>query len=134
MEFPVILSEKFLEKARRLHIFVEDIEEKFIRGSGSGGQKINKTASAVWLKHLPTGIEVKNQEFRERETNRLRAYSQLILKIETRVLGKQSQEAQRLFKLRKQKKRRSRRAKEKILEAKAHRAELKKQRAEPRVY
>lgn len=134
MEFPVILSEKFLEKARRLHIFVEDIEEKFIRGRGSGGQKINKTASAVWLKHLPTGIEVKNQEFRERETNRARAYGQLILKIETRVLGKKSQEVQRLFKLRKQKKRRSRRAKEKILEAKARRSEIKQKRAKPRVY
>ena len=125
MEFPVQISEKFLEKARLLHIFTEDIEEKFVRGSGAGGQKVNKTASTVWLKHLPTGIEVKFQEQREREANRSGAYRLLILKIEERVLGKRSEFAQKIFKLRKQKKRRSRKAKEKMLGDKHHRGELK---------
>ena len=128
MEFPVHISEKFLEKARSLHIFAEDIEEKFVRGSGAGGQKVNKTASTVWLKHLPTGIEVKFQEQREREANRSGAYRLLILKIEERVLGKQSQIAQKIFKLRKQKKRRSRKAKEKMLEEKHRRSEIKAER------
>ena len=128
MEFPVHISEKFLEKARALHIFSEDIEEKFVRGSGAGGQKVNKTASTVWLKHLPTGIEVKFQEQREREANRSGAYRLLILKIEERVLGKQSQIAQKIFKLRKQKKRRSRKAKEKMLEEKHRRSEIKAER------
>ena len=54
MEFPVHISEKFLEKARALHIFAEDIEEKFVRGSGAGGQKVNKKANKVLLKHIPT--------------------------------------------------------------------------------
>ena len=125
MEFPVQISEKFLEKARLLHIFAEDIEEKFVRGSGAGGQKVNKTASTVWLKHLPTGIEVKFQEQREREANRSGAYRLLILKIEERVLGKRSEFAQKIFKLRKQKKRRSRKSKEKMLVEKHHRGELK---------
>lgn len=128
MEFPVPLKQKFLEKAEKLRIFPEDIEEQFVRGSGSGGQKMNKTASTVWLKHLPTGVEVKYQAEREREANRMGAYRTLILKVEERVLGRQSEVAQKIFKLRKQKKRRSRKAKEKMLEVKKQRAELKESR------
>ncbi len=123
--FPVPLSEDILKKAARLKIFAEDIVEKFVRGGGAGGQKINKTSSTVWLKHLPTGTEVKCQEYREREVNRRVAYKLLILKIEHLVLGKASEEAKKQFKIRKQKRRRSRRAKEKMLAEKAHRAEIK---------
>ena len=53
-----------------LGISEDTLVEKFITGSGSGGQKINKTASCVYLKHLPTGIEVKCQQQRSRELNR----------------------------------------------------------------
>lgn len=128
MEFPVPVSEKYLEKALALHIFPEDIEENFVRGTGAGGQKINKTSSCVWLKHLPTGTEVKCQEYRQREVNRSEAYKLLILKIEDRILGKKSERAQKAFKLRKQKMRRSRKAKEKTLQHKAHRSALKENR------
>ncbi len=128
MNFPVYLSPEVLEKAKKLKVFAEDIEEKFIRGGGSGGQKINKTSSCVWLKHLPSGTEVKCQKHREREKNRMSAYKLLINKIETEKMGKESAEAKRIFKIKKQKKRRSRKAKEKILADKAHRGELKKSR------
>lgn len=128
MEFPVPLKQKFLEKAEKLRILPEDIEEQFVRGSGSGGQKMNKTASTVWLKHLPTGVEVKCQDQREREANRMGAYRMLILKIEEKILGKQSDIAQKIFKLRKQKKRRSRKAKEKMMDEKSHRGEIKENR------
>lgn len=128
MDFPVELSADLLEKAQKLHVFPEEIDEQFVRGSGAGGQKINKTNSCVWLKHLPTGLEVKCQDFREREVNRRRAYALLILKIEEKILGKKSEMQQKLFKLRKQKKRRSRRAKERMMDAKSHRAELKSNR------
>ncbi|MFA6024042.1 MAG: peptide chain release factor-like protein [Candidatus Gracilibacteria bacterium] len=130
-DFPVPLKQKFLEKAERLRIFPEDIEEKFVRGSGSGGQKMNKTASTVWLKHLPTAMEVKVQDQREREANRMAAYRVLILKIEEKILGKKSELMQKAFKLRKQKKRRSRKAKEKVLDEKKHRGELKENRRTP---
>src|SRR3989344_5282430 len=103
--FPVELPPEILEKAAKLKVFGEDIEEKFIRGGGAGGQKINKTASCVWLKHLPTGVEVKCQKHRERERNRASAYKLLVRKIETTVLGEKSEEAMENFKLRKQKKR-----------------------------
>ena len=125
MDFPVELTSDTLEKAAQLRVDGADIEEQFVRGSGAGGQKINKTNSSVWLKHLPTGIQVKCQDFREREANRKRAYRLLILKIEAEILGKRSVIAKAMFKLRKQKKRRSRRAKEKMMDAKKRRGELK---------
>jgi peptide chain release factor len=126
MDFPVDLSPDVLEKAEKLKVFAEDVEEKFIRGGGAGGQKINKTASCVWLKHLPTGIEVKCQRHRERERNRASAYKLLVNKVEVEVLGKKSEVAQKAFKVRKQKKRRSRRAKEKMVEGKRQRGAVKK--------
>ncbi len=125
MEFPVELPVDILDKARHLHVEAADIDEQFVRGSGAGGQKINKTNSCVWLKHLPTGVEVKCQDFREREVNRKRAYKLLVLKIEMKVLGKKSEIAQKLFKIRKQKKRRTRKAKERMMEGKSRRGELK---------
>lgn len=128
MDFPVELQPDVLDKARKLHVEPADIDEQFVRGSGAGGQKINKTNSCVWLKHLPTGVEVKCQDFREREVNRRRAYKLLILKIEAKVLGRKSEIVQKLFKIRKQKVRRSKRAKVKMMEGKAHRAELKSNR------
>lgn len=128
MDFPVELSPETLDKAQKLHIEPADIDEQFVRGSGAGGQKINKTNSCVWLKHLPTGIEVKCQDYREREVNRRRAYKLLILKIEAKILGKRSEIAQTIFKLRKQKKTRSRRAKAKMMDAKSRRGALKSNR------
>jgi len=128
MNFPVVLTEKYLEKAQELKIKPEDIEESFVLGSGSGGQKINKTASCVLLRHTPTNTEVRCQKHREQSKNRLSAYKLLIDKIEFQIKGKESEKAKKLHKIRKQKKRRSRKAKEKILEAKHRRAEIKKTR------
>lgn len=125
MNFPIQLPIKHLEKASSLKVSAEDIEEHFIRGSGKGGQKINKTSSCVWLRHLPTGIEVKVQKYRERETNRLSAYKLLIDKIEERIRGAESERSKKAFKIRKQKQRRSKKAKEKMLEGKRRRASIK---------
>jgi len=112
----------------KLGVKAEDVEESYVRASGKGGQKVNKTSSCVVLKHLPTGTMVKCQKHREQSLNRLSAYKLLILKIEDEVLGKESDRAKKIYKLRKQKKRRSKKAKEKILHDKAHRSKLKKQR------
>lgn len=130
MNFPVELSAPFLQKAHELGIKPADISESFVRGSGAGGQKINKTSSCVLLKHLPTGTEVKCQKHREQSKNRLSAYKLLINKIETRIKGKKSEHAQKIFKLRKQKQKRSKRAKEKMLELKKQRGEIKTARKE----
>lgn len=126
MKFPVELPSEFEEKAKNLGIHPEDVDEFFVRGSGKGGQKINKTSSCVVLVHRPSGIEVRCQKHREQSKNRISAYKLLIRKIETQKKGKESDEAKRIFKLRKQKKRRSRKAKEKMLQEKHHRSEIKK--------
>ena len=128
MNFPIELPPKFLEKSQQLGINPPDISEDFIRGSGAGGQKINKTNSCVLLRHLPTGIEVRCQKHREQSKNRLSAYKLLILKIEEKIKGSQSEKAQKIYKLRKQKQKRSKRAKEKILQTKKQRSELKENR------
>lgn len=132
MNFPVELPTNFLQKAQELKIQPEDILESFIRGSGHGGQKINKTSSCVLLRHQPTGIEVRCQKYREQSTNRLSAYKLLILKIEEKVKGIESDRAKKIFKLRKQKRKRSKRAKEKMLEQKHHHSEIKQNRGELR--
>ncbi len=98
-----------------LHIREEDIEESFIRSSGKGGQHVNKTSTCVYLKHLPTGTEVKCQEGRSQALNRYRARLLLIKKIDELIRGKESAEQQRIEKLRRQKRKRSKRSKEKML-------------------
>lgn len=128
MHFPVELPPLLLKKAEELKINPQEITEKLITGGGKGGQKINKTASCVMLKHEPSGTIVKCQKHREQSKNRLSAYKLLILKIEEQVKGKESDHAKKIFKLRKQKQKRSKRAKEKMLEAKAHRSEIKEKR------
>ncbi|MEM7602872.1 MAG: peptide chain release factor-like protein [Verrucomicrobiota bacterium] len=58
------------QRMKRWKILEEDLEERFVLGSGAGGQKINKTSSRVYLKHVPSGVEVSCQETRYREKNR----------------------------------------------------------------
>ena len=86
-----------------------DIEELFILSSKKGGQKVNKTSACVYLKHRPTGIEVKCQQERSQALNRFLARRILALKIESLVLGKEAEEEKRIEKIRRQKRRRSRR-------------------------
>lgn len=122
------IPEKYGEKFKKLQIDAGRIEEEFIHGSGAGGQKINKTANCVRLNYEPLRIEIKCQKHRERSRNRLSAYKLLIDKVEEKLLGKKSEMAQKRFKIQKQKKRRSRKAKEKILQEKHRRSEIKKSR------
>lgn len=128
MDFSIELQPDVLKKAQELGVNQADIVEKFVTGSGAGGQKINKTASCVMLKHLPTGIIVRCQKHREQSKNRMSAYKLLMLKIEEQVKGKKSELAQKIYKIKKQKQKRSKRAKEKILRDKAHKSEIKEQR------
>jgi len=107
----------------RLGVREKDLEERFVRSSGRGGQKVNKTSSCVYLKHWPTGIEVKCQQERSQALNRFLARRRMVNKIETRLLGRLSEERKRIEKIKRQKRRRSKRAKEKMLKDKRKRAE-----------
>jgi len=114
-----------------LDIREDDLIEKFILGSGKGGQKVNKTSSCVYLKHIPTGIEVKCQQDRSRELNRYIARRELCDRFESQI-NKVKTEKQQLFeKIRRQKRRRSRRSKDKMLGNKKHHGEKKNLRQSP---
>jgi protein subunit release factor B len=119
------LRSKMLE----LGVLESDIEEKFVRSSGKGGQHVNKVSTSVYLKHLPTGIEVKCQQERSQALNRFLARRILLEKIETRILKKRSEEEQRIAKIRRQKRKRSKRAKEKMLADKKIQSKKKQARA-----
>jgi protein subunit release factor B len=119
------------EKMEALNIREEDIEESFIRSSGKGGQHVNKTSTCVYLKHLPTGLEVKCQQGRSQSLNRYRARVLLTGKIEQLIKGRESEEIQRIEKIRRQKRKRSKRAKEKMLAEKKIVSEKKKLRSRP---
>jgi len=110
-----------------------DLEEKFIRSSKKGGQKVNKTSACVYLKHIPTGIEVKCQEERSQALNRFLARRILVNKIESLVLGKKAEAQKEIEKIRRQKRKRSRRAKEKILRYKKLHSEKKNLRKAPAI-
>lgn len=101
-----------------LGIVEEDLVEKFILGSGAGGQKINKTHSCVYLKHQLTGIEIKCQSSRSRELNRFHARKELCDELEERLLGRESKRRQAIEKIRRQKRRRSRRSKQRSIQDK----------------
>jgi protein subunit release factor B len=117
------------ERMRLLGVRPEDLVESFIRSSGPGGQKVNKTSTCVVLVHRPTGLKVKCQTERSQALNRFMARRMLLDKIEQRVLGALSAEQQRIEKIRRQKRRRSRRAKAKMLAEKRRQAEKKALRA-----
>ncbi len=119
------------EKLEALNIRDEDLEESFIRSSGKGGQHVNKTSTCVYLKHIPTGIEVKCQQERSQSLNRYRARVLLAGKIEQLIKGRESEEIQRIEKIRRQKRKRSKRAKEKMLAEKKLVSEKKKLRGRP---
>ena len=114
------------EKMRRFGIRESELGEEFIRGSGAGGQKINKTSVVVVLSHPASGLVIRCQESRSQALNRYLARVRLLSQLETKIMGEKSQEEQRREKIRRQKRKRSRRAKEKMLENK-HRQSEKKQ-------
>lgn len=88
----------------------QDLEEKFIHSSGPGGQRVNKTASCVYLKHRTSGLEVKMQRERQQRLNRYYARKRLCELLEERTLGRKSPAALKADKIRKQKQRRRRRS------------------------
>ncbi|MBB5352589.1 protein subunit release factor B [Haloferula luteola] len=106
------------ERMAKLGVVEAELVEKFILGSGAGGQKINKTHSCVYLKHEPTGLEIKCQASRSRELNRFLARKELCDALDEIRLGRASKRRQEAEKIRRQKRRRSRRSKQRSIQDK----------------
>ncbi|MBB81554.1 MAG: peptide chain release factor-like protein [Roseibacillus sp.] len=114
-----------------LGILEDDIVERFIRGTGHGGQKINKTSSCVYLHHQPSGIEIKCQAQRSREMNRFLARREICDRIEEIAEGRRSKRQQRIEKIRRQKRRRSRRQRQRDVGLKRQHGQKKELRRKP---
>lgn len=113
-------------RMKELGILERDLEEKFVRSAGPGGQRKNKVSTCVMLTHVPTKTQVKCQKTRVQALNRYYARVILTEKLEKKILGKKSAIERKRWKIRKQKQRRSRRAKEKMLEEKRRQSEKKR--------
>jgi protein subunit release factor B len=136
------MSDAYVSPAKRdqlaarmseLGVRESDLVEKFVLGTGRGGQKINKTSSCVYLKHLPSGIEVKCQRSRSRELNRFLARREICDRVDERTRGEQSRRQQEIERIRRRKRRRSQRQKQRMLEAKHQHAAKKQARRAPGV-
>ena len=116
---------QLLDQMARLGIRETDLVERFVKGSGKGGQKVNKTSSCVYILHRPSGIEIKCQRERSQSLNRFLARRELCDRLEEKIKGIYSARQQAVERIRRQKRRRSRRQKERMLGEKRQHSEKK---------
>lgn len=119
------------QRMAALGVTEDDLLEKFVRGSGAGGQKINKTSNCVFLKHLPTGVAIKCQMDRSREMNRFLARRELCDQLEAIKEGRAIAKTQAIEKMRRQKRPRSKRSKQRSVADKRKLSQKKSMRRAP---
>jgi peptide chain release factor len=115
-----------LERLRQLGLQAEDIEESFSRSSGPGGQHVNKVSTACTVRHRPTGISVTASDSRSQHTNRTLAWSRLLERFEKHRAETRQARLADAAKARRQKAKRSRTTKRRLVETKRRRGETKK--------
>jgi protein subunit release factor B len=121
MALPPQIGERLLQ----LGVRREDVDERFVRGTGHGGQKINKTSSTVWLRHRPTGVEVRCQAERSQTANREIAWTELCAKLAARTREQTQAVIQAREEQRRRTRQKSRGQKVRMIESKKHRASIK---------
>jgi peptide chain release factor len=119
------LPPKVQERLDRLGVLRSDVEERFVRGSGPGGQKINKTSSTVCLRHGPTGVEVRMQRERSQAVNRELAWEELCARLEARLAAIAQEKRDAVERARRRKRPRSRAQKARMVADKRHRGAAK---------
>ena len=112
----------------RLGLNVAEFDEKFARSSGPGGQHVNKVSTAVTLRHVPSGVAVTVQDTRSQSMNRQLAWTRLLDAIEERRREERAARRAEIEKKRRQNSKRPRGLKERILESKRRRSQVKKMR------
>jgi protein subunit release factor B len=125
------LPTQIVERLIAVGVRTADVEERFVRGTGPGGQKINKTSSTVWLRHGPTGIEVRCQRERSQAANREFAWMELCAKLEERQRAERAKQTDELEQSRRRNRQKSRGQKIRMIQSKKHRAGIKAQRGRP---
>jgi peptide chain release factor len=118
-------SEQLARRMAALGVEETDLEESFVRSGGRGGQNVNKTATCVMLLHRPTGLQVKCQSTRHQGLNRALARQFLVEKLEELRNRQAAEKRAQVARIRRQKRTRSRGAKERMLENKARHASKK---------
>jgi len=116
------LDGALVQRLQTLGVRPGDVEERFVRGTGPGGQKINKTSSTVWLRHGPTGVEVRCQRERSQADNRAVAWAELADRVETRRRQAAAAVEQAREKERRRHRQKSRGQKARMVAAKMHHA------------
>jgi protein subunit release factor B len=115
-----------LARMRELNVTENDLDEQFIRSSGPGGQKVNKTSSCVCLRHIPTDITVKYQRERSQALNRFFARRTLLDQIELKQKGYIKEEKKRIEKIKSQKRKKRKRTKVKLSALKSKQSDIKR--------
>ena len=119
------------ERLAVLGLRAADVEERFVRGTGPGGQKINKTSSTVWLRHGPTGVEVRCRRERSQSANRELAWAELCEKLKARQREAKGVIVDAREVERRRNRQKSHGQKVRMIQSKKHRAGIKAQRGRP---
>ena len=107
-------EKELLDRMRELNVKEDDLEERFIRSSGPGGQKVNKSSTSVFLRHIPTDTTVKYQKERSQALNRFFARRTLLDQIELKQKGYIKEDKKRIDKIKSQKRKKRKRTKDKL--------------------
>jgi len=127
MALPTQIDERLAAVGAR----ADEVDERFVRGSGPGGQKINKTSSTVWLRHRPTGVEVRCQRERSQAANRELAWAELCTKLENRQRTERAKVQDEREQIRRRNRPKTRGQKIRMIQSKKHRAGIKARRGRP---